>query len=1474
MDYVDLSRLFSKWYSDRANNEDLALFGKHFSGESGWSELLKFQRVVVLAEAGSGKSRELEEQAKRLTSAGEFAFHATVQRVAEEGLSKALRAAGAAKLQEWRNSDQVAWFFIDSVDEAKLDHIRFGDALSELADGIGDARPRARVVISGRYSDWEFRADLMKLLEALPLSTPKEGADLDGGSMLIQILRKDGSFKKSEPDEKPLVVLMAPLDKDRIRLFAEKRGVSDLDAFMAAVEDGDLWSLAKRPLDLTWLVDYWRKNHRFGKFADMLETSIRQRLTETTTERRRKDDLDVDRAFTALARIGATMVFARENRVEIPDSEIDLSSSSKLKVAEILSDWPSDDHPKILSRPVFDPAALGQLQLHNDNDGVVRGFLAAKWLLRRIKSNAPRRRVRELLFAEANGNRIVLPSMRETAAWLAIWDEDTAREIIAREPALLLTSGDPTSLSLATRQAVLTRAVEQLVAGDRQYTLLDRETLKRFSTPDMCPTIQSEWGKHKTSSAVRRLLLWMIQLGRLTDCASIAAEATSGAYTDRTTLLFGVNALGTVGNGADKDAFAKKIKTKPTDFDDAVVWEALEALFPQHLTVSDFISILGALEGKSGTSNPAWKAPTLIHRLESKAELEEAVSGLLTLLGDRPFDDEDDDSAPSSKKANKNLIPILKAAASRLLSLVPARQANQRVIDAAIKIASGEYGQRRFEDDTFYPALIGSPERRREGLWRAVEKLRDHPVLAKHGLGNVSQLTYLGWAAGLKPEDIPWLLEDAKDGATVEKRRLALNGLLTLWRDAGNPAELLEKIRAVSHDDTDATAIVDGWIAPRVMTPDEIELHKKIEASDKAHKSEQAKVDRSWIDLIDRLKADPKQLRKPPEGLKPGNADSRLFYVWRLIYAATSNSSGYAIDDFGPVATVLGPELTAEMREALFRFWREHQATLTSTRKRKKRNQTSMLDSMGITAITMEAKSDPAWASKINSDEATKAAELATQELNGFPAWLRDVASLWPDEVRAVLIKEADDHWRVEPEKHGFIDRLAYGEAELAALVAPHLLDRIERRSNLKEGALSKSLEVIAKALPLLGSQSKFGKLALRRFKTATSPYVASLYLGIAFRIDADAAIEALDKKLQSLTFKEQKKLAEHALPRVFGDRMGRTGIHPRILPLPILERLVGIAHRTIRPENDNVHEDAYTPDDRDSAESARSSLFNELMQRPGRATIEALHRLSQLDGFPITAVRLQELILERASADAEHAPWGASEAKSMEGQFDSAPQTPRDLQRCAMSRISDIDHDLHHHEFAQGQTVKSLPNEREVQKWVANELHNRQGRAFTVTRESHTVDEKEPDIRLQSNVTDASLPVEIKVAHSWSLKQLEDALKVQLVGRYSRQKDKRHGVLLLVHQGQRPRGWTRDGKKLSFPEVVDHLRKLADDMAKAGDDAPQAVICVIDVSDIVIPEEDQPPMKSRAKKAQPKGRAKPKSKPGGGKTASNTPAS
>jgi hypothetical protein len=67
---------------------------------------------------------------------------------------------------------------------------------------------------------------------------------------------------------------------------------------------------------------------------------------------------------------------------------------------------------------------------------------------------------------------------------------------------------------------------------------------------------------------------------------------------------------------------------------------------------------------------------------------------------------------------------------------------------------------------------------------------------------------------------------------------------------------------------------------------------------------------------------------------------------------------------------------------------------------------------------------------------------------------------------------------------------------------------------------------------------------------------------------------------------------------------------------------------------------------------------------------------------------------------------------------------------------------------------------------------------------------------------------VEIKVAESWTLEELEDALAKELCEKYLRAREGRHGILLLVHQASRPRDWSdRAGKALNFDQVVSNLR-------------------------------------------------------------------
>ncbi len=185
-----------------------------------------------------------------------------------------------------------------------------------------------------------------------------------------------------------------------------------------------------------------------------------------------------------------------------------------------------------------------------------------------------------------------------------------------------------------------------------------------------------------------------------------------------------------------------------------------------------------------------------------------------------------------------------------------------------------------------------------------------------------------------------------------------------------------------------------------------------------------------------------------------------------------------------------------------------------------------------------------------------------------------------------------------------------------------------------------------------------------------------------------------------------------------------------------------------------------------------------------------------------------------------------------------------------ALRRLSDIQHDLLNDDFAQGGVVRALPDESAVQNWFADRLRTKQGRSFSVEREVQVVDEKEPDIRLRAKATDASVAMEIKVAESWSVTDLEQALTAQLSGQYLRARDGRHGILLLVHQEPKRRGWRKpegDGY-LTFDQLVSRLNKLVATIAGSASDAPEPAVATVNVSGIpLVQKKSATAKKSRA---------------------------
>src|SRR5918992_5296067 len=64
-----------------------------------WPELLEMSRVVILAEAGTGKTHELRQIARRLRTEGNTAFFCDIADLADFSLADALIEGNAQELQ-------------------------------------------------------------------------------------------------------------------------------------------------------------------------------------------------------------------------------------------------------------------------------------------------------------------------------------------------------------------------------------------------------------------------------------------------------------------------------------------------------------------------------------------------------------------------------------------------------------------------------------------------------------------------------------------------------------------------------------------------------------------------------------------------------------------------------------------------------------------------------------------------------------------------------------------------------------------------------------------------------------------------------------------------------------------------------------------------------------------------------------------------------------------------------------------------------------------------------------------------------------------------------------------------------------------------------------------------------------------------------------------------------------------------------
>ena len=504
--FIDLQRRFHELTdSDLEDTESLLIWsGSGFGPDIGWSELLQYARVILLAEAGSGKTEEMREQARRLAGEGRFAFFIPLESLGQGRgqVTDPLSPTEEKRFDQWKaEGKEPAWIFLDAVDELKLVEGKLDRALNRLSKAIDGHLGRTRIIISCRPSDWRSGSDPNTVQHRLPVpEVRRESSARPPEEVFIDALRNErGGRSHVSPAEEEIpaqermrTVAMLPMSDSQIKQFAKCHGLNDASTFLAEIARQDAWAFARRPLDLIALIEIWSRSGRLGTRAEQHEANVAAKLKDDP-ERPDRGVLTDTKARLGVERLALALALTRTRTIRSPDQTLERHRTDGVLDAEtILPDWTPAERQALLRRALFDPATYGRVRFHHRS---VQEYLAAQRLRGLRKKGMPIKALRRLLFAQHYGVEVVFPSMREIAAWLALWIDAVRKELIRREPETLISLGDPGSLDLATRREHLRAFVAEYGRGGWRGLNISFTEVRRLAHPELASVIRECWGE-------------------------------------------------------------------------------------------------------------------------------------------------------------------------------------------------------------------------------------------------------------------------------------------------------------------------------------------------------------------------------------------------------------------------------------------------------------------------------------------------------------------------------------------------------------------------------------------------------------------------------------------------------------------------------------------------------------------------------------------------------------------------------------------------------------------------------------------------------------------------------------------------------------------------------------------------------------------------------------------------------------------
>lgn len=1397
----ELERGFQDIPENKSTEAEQTAFLMNLSSHRGltWTDLLQSRRVLIISEAGAGKTYECRRQQEGLWAAGEPAFYVELAELARSDLASLLSGEEEARLSAWHTAQSdVATFFLDSVDELKLSLGSFEVALKRLAKAIDGQLHRVRIVITSR----PIPIDEQLFRKTLPIPEEPEEAATSEEFANIVMSRHAKQKKDTESTKDWRNVALLPLTTDQIKLMAIGQGVSDPDALVADIRQRNAEEFARRPQDLIELCADWREHRRIRTHRDQVATNVSTKL-KPRSDGREKAELAPAKAIMGARRLALAATLSRKLTLRHSaeaDREGD-EAEAPLDPAIILHDWSPAERTTLLERSLFGFASYGRVRFHHRS---VIEYLSAVHLLSLRDKGMPLKNLKRMLFTRtAQGDAVVKPSLRPVAAWLALEDAMVFDEVLRREPDVLLNYGDPESLAAVQRQRALRAFVERFGGGGWRGLRVPEIQLHRFASPDLGAEVGKLWASGVENEEVREILLALIGHGKMVDCAGIAFAVAKDSALGSSERIGGLEALIELGDSR-LEQIGQALRDDSERWPNRLAINALLRLFPKHMSIETFCAALARVnEAENSVGSISWHLPRIAEQVPL-AMLDSLREGLTNLLVENARWDED--QWPNLVSQRPFLSSGIAAICLRQINAGVQTAAVMRSAALALHLRVREYSTNE-EADTLAKVLrTASPEARRLAF-EAEDAFLQELSPQNEPFKRFVRITHRG-GLELQNSDLVWVFEALGDRERASADRAMLLEAAIRLRDADTTwLDHLEALKAYVADLPDLVSSLEDKAKPSPHDPELERMEKDAARRKKQHERKEAKAHASWVMFW-------REIANNPDAMfTPDKSENTTWNLWRVMERSgdESRASGW---NRRFVERNFGSSVADRMRSALMAYWRKEKPTLRSERPESEKGTYFTHWQLGLAGIAAESE-DPQWAEKLSDAEARLALRYAPVELNGFPPWLESFAVAHPMAVDEVLgaevsaeLEEASDAYSIT------LQNIQHAALSVARLFMPRLLTWLQEgkwrlghnKSDLDRRSRFRQVVEILLQHGDADAHEYIAELALTELKEGAQGPASEILLPTLLSLNPEAGVDAFEKTLRAYS-PAKFGPATDLFASLFGDRHGDAKANLLAFTPDLLLRLAKLAYEYIRPADDMRRDSgSYTPNRRDNAERGRSNILNAVLATAGSAGWTIKLALANDPLFADFKDRALAMAKEAAAEEADALPFDEKSVVALDEHGDLPPLTRDEMFALLGDRLGDLEETLLRDDSPRAAWAL-IQDETIMRQQIAREFRLGARGAYKVDQEAVTADEKETDIRLRSTGSDQEAVIELKIGEKpRSASDLRTTLMDQVVVKYMAAENCRAGCLLITVNSHRTWQHPETGALLDLPALVDFL--------------------------------------------------------------------